>query len=357
MKKRVVFLILCLVLLSCKGSSKNKVYSLGDKIRINDVELIIEKYELRYPILSNAFGEGFGTNPELAMFVSITNKGKKDFIYDPKHGSLVLKNTNYIMVFPDGDLDNPLKVYSSIGINKPQGQVNKPIPLKSGSSIADIYSYSIPPSKTEYLLIKIPGHLFGGKDFIDARIQFVFQKPSLPPSHEVNEIVDLGLIKLQVVGCKFEKVSYKQGNKKFTSANPLLIIEVKIINPSDKSIPYNPGHTSDLVNKNRPTLHYSNFKSIDRFDIKPNSKVDGLVFGSILIKPGSVIVDHFIFNKPENDTKEVFLHIPSALFGGQGIERFKIVLPETSSTEEKPIIPENEDTLPSPHSQDESLQQ
>lgn len=312
---------------SCKGSRKDKIYKLGDKIRIGDLEVEIEKYDIRYPVLTNMFGDGFGSEPELAVFMKITNKSKKNFSYNPEHGSTSVKGISYPMIFPDGDEQKPLKIFASLGISKTQGQIEKKYLIEPDKSITDVFTYNLPPSETNELYMRIPGKLFNEKNYYYVSIPYVFTKPSLPPAIPMNELTQVGNLKIAVTDCKYENISYTLNGKKFKTPKPLLAIEIKIVNSTDKAIPYKPSHSSQTVNRNRPTLHYEDFKSIERYEIKANYIVESQVHGTKLIEPGQVLTDKFIFKVPEQKYDFLYLHIPGCMFAGDNIVRFKLKVP------------------------------
>ncbi|MFB6352303.1 MAG: hypothetical protein ABEK29_11085 [Bradymonadaceae bacterium] len=336
----VVAVFVVLAAFGCQEGPK--VVSSSESVETGGMTIEVTGYDVRkLEVIDGKRTHEYG-KPVLAMKVKLTNNGKKAFRYAPQHGVQQATEANSPLLYydPGKGKSIPPSNKSSINISgvvlekgHPAGQVPEPTQIKPDQSLTDLYLFKVPDKKQASLILSVPPKVHRGDKPVLFRVPYKEKSPEGLTWHGKDETANFDGIKFTVDNVETTYIEINPSDaKKAYSTDPLLKVGYKIVNDSDETVTYNPGHHA-RSGRRGAELHAGG-EAYARVKFSGNTQIVDQVTNARKLKSGESLTDFSVFERPGKDVKALKFEYPASRFGRGGLVRFN--LPYKYKDPEKP---------------------
>jgi len=270
--------------------------------------------------------------PVLAMEVKLTNTGEEAYRYAPQHGIEQATEANSPLLYYDPGEGESLPPSNKSAINisgvvlekgHPKGQIQEATQIAPGESVTDLYLFQEPDREQADLMLSVPPKVHRGDKPVLIRVPYEKKSPEGPTWYARGETAEFDGVKFTVdsVETIYVEINPSDGEKAY-SADPLLKVGYKIVNDSDETVTYNPGHHA--VSGRRGAELYAGDEKFARVKFSANVEVVDQVTEATELESGDSLADFSIFERPGNTIEDLKFEYPASRFGRAGLVRFDL---------------------------------
>jgi len=331
-----------LLLLACSKEEETIAppTPVGETVSAGPVEVTVTAFEVLSPEFVDARKQAVlvaaGTERMAIVRLQLTNTGETPVTYFPQHIASS-DRTPQLSTMPNAEGKRVAieRIIAPQGVAA-VGQIVSETVIQPGATLHDFYLFRVPPPDQETLLLLVPTNAFGQNT---EPLRFALpnppdEVPAAPPAALAKTVkkADFQVTVTSITDefSEAEKIQLKPSEKplKYPYAytlEPVLKIEVEIVNLAKHPLIYDPGHRSNDSSGVMLNMLGTTAPPLRRFKLADaNAQPKGQLRGPMQLEPGKTYKDIFLFQRPATPNATLQLIFSGHIFGSQGLVEFHL---------------------------------
>ena len=313
------------------GCAKHVDGNKGEPVRDGDaaIAVTVTDASVKKVTLDTDTGPLLFETPVLAVSLKFENLGEADHFYQPRHADDKAVNIQEPLLFVRSGEDAKLTTNITsvrLGGGLMPEQQGAGVKIKPGSSLSDVYLFTVPAEEKLSLVLTVPPSMHGGEKMLHINIPYTKNELPEEPVGAIKDEIELDGIKITVSGAETTWVPLKhERDGKGFSSDPVFKVSYTVENAGEGDLRCSPNHANSGTAVLSPSLKEVGGQSTyRRIRFGSSTEVPGQIEGDVTVGAAKSQEDFALFERPPKGVDKVMFIFPGALCGVSGIARVEI---------------------------------